>query len=129
MDFDTLHYRLMGKKGAIEDMPFGPSTLVFKVMGKMFALIGLDDDPQRINLKCDPDFALLLRQRYAGIIPGYHMNKRHWNTVVLDGSVPDDLVLDMIDDSYELVVKRLRKVDRARLRESTALADGSSRVS
>ena len=115
MDFDVLHAHLMGKKGATEDIPFGPSALVCKVMGKMFALIGLDDDPLRINLKCDPDFALLLRQRYAGVIPGYHMNKQHWNTVILDGSVPDDLVLEMIDDSYELVVKGLRRIDRLKL--------------
>ena len=120
MDFDTLRTHLIRRKGAAEEMPFGPSALVFKVMGKMFALIGVDDDPLRMNLKCDPDYALLLRQRYTGVIPGYHMNKQHWNTVVLDDSVPDDLILDMIDDSYDLVVKGLRRVDRLRIRELTA---------
>ena len=115
MDFDVLQAHLMRMPGATEDMPFGPSALVFKVMGKMFALIGLDDDPLRINLKCDPDFAQVLRQRYTAIIPGYHMSKRHWNTVVLDGNVPDDLIRDMIDDSYELAVKGLRKTDRLEL--------------
>ena len=126
MDFDTLRTHLIPKKGATEDMPFGPSALVFKVMGKMFALIGVDDDPLRMNLKCDPDYALLLRACYTGVIPGYHMNKQHWNTVVLDGSVPDDLILDMIDDSYDLVVKGLRKVDRLRIRELTADCYSSS---
>ena len=125
MDFDLLHSHLMSKNGATEDMPFGPSTLVFKVVGKMFALIGLDDDPQRINLKCDPDFAQVLRQRYAGIIPGYHMNKRHRNTVVLDGGVPDDLVVEMIDDSYNLVVRGLRKAERRTLQELPDPAEGS----
>ena len=126
MDFDTLRTHLIRRKGATEDMPFGPSALVFKVMGKMFALIGVDDDPLRMNLKCDPDYALLLRQRYTGVIPGYHMNKQHWNTVVLDDSVPDDLILDMIDDSYDLVVKGLRRVDRLRIRELTADCHSSS---
>ena len=126
MDFDTVRTHFFRKKGATKDMPFGPSALVFKVMGKMFALIGVDDDPLRMNLKCDPDYALLLRQRYTGVIPGYHMNKQHWNTVVLDDSVPDDLILDMIDDSYDLVVKGLRKVDRLGLRELTADCYSSS---
>ncbi len=126
MDFDTLRTHLIRRKGAAEEMPFGPSALVFKVMGKMFALIGVDDDPLRMNLKCDPDYALLLRQRYTGVIPGYHMNKQHWNTVVLDDSVPDDLILDMIDDSYDLVVKGLRRVDRLRIRELTADCYSSS---
>ena len=126
MDFDVLQAHLMRKPGATEDMPFGPSALVLKVKGRMFALIGVDDDPLRINLKCDPDFAQVLRQRFTGIIPGYHMNKRHWNTVVLDGSVPDDLVLDMIDDSYELVVKGLRKADRLKLQGLAAPVDHRS---
>ncbi len=126
MDFDTLRTHLIRRKGAAEEMPFGPSALVFKVMGKMFALIGVDDDPLRINLKCDPDFAQVLRQRFTGIIPGYHMNKRHWNTVVLDGSVPDDLLLDMIDDSYDLVVGGLRKADRLKLQRLAAPVDDRS---
>ncbi len=125
MDFETLHTHLMRKLGATEEMPFGPSALVFKVMGKMFALIGVDDDPLRINLKCDPDFAQVLRQRYTGIIPGYHMSKRHWNTVVLDGSVPNDLIVDMIDDSYKLVVQGLRKADRLRLRGMSSPTDST----
>jgi predicted DNA-binding protein (MmcQ/YjbR family) len=84
-------------------------------MGKMFALISENEYPLRINLKCDPDDALALRAGYPAIIPGYHMNKRHWNTLVLDGSLPDELVAELIDHSYILVVKRLRKAQKESL--------------
>ncbi len=112
MDFATLRSYLLAKAGALEDFPFDDKTLVLKVGGKMFALLGLNDEPLRINLKCDPLKAEVLRQRYPAVLPGYHMNKRHWNTVVLDGSVPEEEVLAMIDDSYELVVKGLPKAQR-----------------
>ena len=103
---------LLAKAGAMEDFPFDDKTLVLKVGGKMFALLGLNEEPLRVNLKCDPLKAEVLRQRYPAVLPGYHMNKRHWNTVVLDGSVPEEEVLAMIDDSYELVVKGLPKAQR-----------------
>ena len=91
--------------------------MVFKIMGKMFALIGLDDDPLRINLKCDPELALHLRNAFHAVKPGYHMNKKHWNTVVLDRSIPDAEVRKMIDESYDLVVKGLKKNKRDKLRK------------
>ncbi len=117
MELDQLTHILLSKPGAVEERLFGPDTLVYKVMGKMFALVGWTESPLRVNLKCDPDEALLLRQLYPGaVIPGYHMNKRHWNTVILDGRVPDQEVEAMIDDSYALVVRGLRKADREALK-------------
>ncbi len=117
MELEQLTRILLSKPGAVEERPFGPDTLVYKVMGKMFALVGWDESPLRINLKCEPEEALLLRQLYPGaVIPGYHMDKRHWNTVILDGAVPDQELLAMIDDSYALVVKGLRKSDREALK-------------
>lgn len=89
-------------------MPFGEETLVFKVMGKMFALTDITEFSS-INLKSDPDKAVELRERYEAIIPGYHMNKKHWNTVLLDGSLPERLILSLVDDSYDLVVAGLTK--------------------
>jgi predicted DNA-binding protein (MmcQ/YjbR family) len=115
LTFDKLRKYLGSKKGATEEFPFGPRVMVFKTMGKMFALIGLDDDPLRINLKCDPELALHLRSAFHAVKPGYHMNKKHWNTVVVDGSIPDAEVRKMIDESYHLVVKGLKKSDRERL--------------
>lgn len=103
MDFETLRNYCLGKKGSAEGLPFGPDTLVFKVGTKIFALIALDETPLRINLKGDPNDNDILRQQFPAIIPGYHMNKRHWNTIILDGSLPDDLILDQIDNSYRLV--------------------------
>lgn len=100
------------KPGAYEDLPFGPNALVFKVKGKMFALIRMNADPLELNLKCDPELTELLRGKYAAIIPGYHMSKRHWNTIVLDGSLPDNELSELIDLSYDLVVKGLKKADR-----------------
>jgi predicted DNA-binding protein (MmcQ/YjbR family) len=90
-----------------ETTPFGPDVLVYKVAGKMFALTVPDDFPPRVNLKCDPDRAEVLRDEHEGITPGYHMNKRHWNTVTLDGSVPATLVRELIEHSYQLVVASL----------------------
>ena len=115
MEFEKLRAYLLNKKSAIEDFPFGPEAMVFKVMGKMFALIALDELPLRMNLKCDPDLAMHFRAMYEAVNPGYHMNKRHWNTITLDGSIPDDEILAMIDDSYNLVVKGLKKADREKL--------------
>lgn len=112
MDFEALRSYLLSKPESVEDFPFDTVTLVFKVAGKMFALLGINDDPLRINLKCDPHKAELLRQQYPAVLPGYHMNKRHWNTVVLDGSVSEMALKEMIDESYELVVKGLPKSRR-----------------
>lgn len=114
MDRETLYSCVISRKGAFEDRPFGPDTAVFKVMGKMFALIG-DGEPLQVNLKCDPDEAIFLRQMYAAVQPGYHMNKRHWNTVTVDGTIPDDELRRMVDTSYNLVVKSLKKADREAL--------------
>ncbi len=112
---DVIEY-FLSKPGAVETTPFGPDTLVYKVAGKMFALAVPDEFPSRINLKCDPERAVLLREEHEAITPGYHMNKRHWNTVVLDGSVPATLVRELIDLSHELVVASLPKAERAKLR-------------
>jgi predicted DNA-binding protein (MmcQ/YjbR family) len=101
--------------GAAETYPFGERTSVFKVAGKMFALSALEAVPLQVSLKCEPDLAHELRQAHAAIAPGYHLNKRHWNTVTLDGSLPDDSVIDMIEDSYDLVVAALPRATRARL--------------
>ena len=105
----------MNKRGADEDRPFGPDTAVYKIINqKMFALVP-DGDPLQINLKCDPDEAIFLRQMYPAVKPGYHMNKRHWNTVTIDGSIPDQEIYQMIDSSYNLVFKSLKKADRESL--------------
>lgn len=112
---DLITY-LKSKKGTTEDYPFGPETQVFKVMGKMFALISTDPNVHTVNLKCDPDHALLLRKVHPDDVkPGYHMNKKHWNTVTFNGSVPDDELHDLIDESYDLVVAGLKKADREKL--------------
>jgi predicted DNA-binding protein (MmcQ/YjbR family) len=102
MNIETLREYCISKKGADESFPFGEDTLVFKVNGKIFALVNLDGNLS-INLKCDPDFAIELRERYASVSSGYHMNKKHWNTVLLDGSVPDKEAFSWIDHSYELI--------------------------
>jgi len=99
----------IAKPGVTEEFPFGEETLVFKVMGKMFALTSISEIPGSCNLKCDPERAEELRERYSAIIPGYHMNKKHWNTVDWDGSISDQLILDLIDHSYDLVSNALPK--------------------
>ena len=96
----------LSKPGVTESFPFGEDTLVFKVKGKIFALANLEGDPT-VNLKCDPSKALELRERYASVIPGYHMNKKHWNTVLLDGTIPDREVFSWIDHSYNLVAGKI----------------------
>jgi predicted DNA-binding protein (MmcQ/YjbR family) len=101
--------------GAEETFPFGPETSVFKVAGKMFALSQLGADSLRVSLKCEPELAEALRATHAAVIPGYHLNKRHWNTVIIDGSIPDDAVRDMIEDSYDLVVGKLPPARRRAL--------------
>ena len=112
MDLPDSIVHFLSKPGAGETTPFGPDVLVYKVGGKMFALTSPDEFPARINLKCDPERAAMLRDEYDSIIPGYHMNKRHWNTLVLDGSLPTKLVRELIDHSYRLVVASLPKSQR-----------------
>ncbi|WP_036151747.1 MmcQ/YjbR family DNA-binding protein [Maribacter forsetii] len=104
----------ISKKGVTESFPFNETTLVFKVMGKMFALCGLDNVPLRVNLKCDPERALALREEHDGIIEGWHMSKKHWNTVYLD-KISKDLTKELIDHSYNLVVSKLTKKVKAEL--------------
>ena len=109
MDAETFREICLAKPGATEGTPFGEDTLVFKVEGKMFALISLDSALPQVNLKCDPDRALELRDRYEQIRPGYHMNKKHWNTVILDHALSDRLIKEMIDHSYALVRPRAKR--------------------
>jgi len=117
--FDLEKFRsfCLVKKGVTESFPFGPDTLVFKVMGKMFALTGLDDETFSINLKCDPELMAELRAKYPAVQPGYHMNKNHWNTVHVDGSIPAKELLAMIDHSYDLVVQSMPKKLQAALKD------------
>ncbi|MCB0768207.1 MAG: MmcQ/YjbR family DNA-binding protein [Flavobacteriales bacterium] len=108
MTLDEFRAHCLHKPGFSEDFPFGPETLVFRVAGKMFALMDADGFTS-VNLKCDPERAVELRERYEGITPGYHMNKQHWNTVVTNGSVPGKLLLELADHSYDLVRASLPK--------------------
>jgi len=108
MDIVALRDYCIAKKGSAESFPFGDDTLVFKVNGKIFALINLDGELS-INLKCDPALAIELRERYSEVAPGYHMNKKHWNTVFLTGSVPDKEVFSWIDHSYDLIKGKNRE--------------------
>ena len=101
--------------GAEETYPFNPETSVFKVGGKMFALSRLGEESLRVSLKCEPRLAEALREAHAAVIPGYHLNKQHWNTVILDGSLSDEAVQSMIEDSYDLVVSKLPKAERTAL--------------
>jgi predicted DNA-binding protein (MmcQ/YjbR family) len=103
------------KEGAVEDYPFGPGVIVMKVAGKIFALMAHRDGQDCISLKCDPNYAEILRQQYESITSGYHLNKRHWNTVQLNGSVPEQEVRELIDHSYTLVVKSLTRQQRANI--------------
>ena len=109
MDAEQFREYCLAKPWVTEGTPFGEDTLVFKVAGKMFALLSLDDVPPRANLKCDPDRALELRDRYEQVLPGYHMNKKHWNTVVLEGAISNATIVEMIDHSYDLVRWKAKK--------------------
>ncbi len=117
MNVEDISEYCLSKKGTSEDFPFDEETLVFKVMGKMFALIPLERIPFQINLKCDPELTVELRERYEAVQPGYHMNKNHWNTILIDGSLRKDLILEWIDLSYDLVVKGLKKSEREKLQK------------
>lgn len=107
MNIESLQVYCLSKSGVTEEFPFGEQTLVYKVMGKIFALTSLDSTPLTINLKCEPEKAVQLREEYECVLPGFHMNKKHWNTVVADGSVKDLILKAWIDHSYDLVVQSL----------------------
>ncbi len=119
MNYEDLQQYCAFKTGVTEEFPFDETTLVFKVMGKAFALCGLDADEARVNLKCDPERALELREEYPDIIPGYHMNKKHWNTVYLERELPDAMIKSLIDHSYDLVVNKLTKKMKEELKLKT----------
>ena len=116
MDIEQLREYCLLKPGVEETLPFGPDTLVYKVIGKVFLLTGLDKEELRFNVKCHPDKAIELREQFSCVLPGYHMNKKHWNTIVVDGSVSTKQLKEWIDDSYELVVESLPKKIREELK-------------
>ena len=109
MFIDELSEYCVSKKGVEECLPFGPETLVFKVMGKLFLLTSLDAQPLQFNVKCNPEKAIELRENHHCVLPGYHMNKAHWNTIICDGSVKDTMLKQWIDDSYYLITESLPK--------------------
>lgn len=109
MNYDSLKQTLLSYPGSSLDFPFDETTAVFKVANKMFALVSLEQNPLRMNLKCAPEDALILRSQFKAIIPGYHMNKDHWNTLILDETLSEDLINTLVDDSYSLVLKTLPK--------------------
>lgn len=115
MNIEEFRIYCISKKSVTEEFPFGPETLVLKVEGKIFALTGLDSPVFQVNLKCDPEYAEELREDYTEVQPGYHMNKKHWNTVNFEGTIPEELLQKLIDHSYELVVKSLPKSKRDKL--------------
>ena len=115
MNIEEFRNYCLSKKYVTESFPFDESTLVFKVAEKMFALTGLEHQPPRVNLKCDPERALELRETYSDITAGYHMSKKHWNTIIIDGNVPNKLVTELIDHSYKLVVQGLPKKQQKEL--------------
>jgi predicted DNA-binding protein (MmcQ/YjbR family) len=112
---EELRQDCLSFQGSAETFPFGGETSVFKVAGKMFALSRLGENQLRVSLKCEPAVAEQLRQAHAAVLPGYHLNKRHWNTVMIDGSLPDQMVKDMIEDSYDLVVSKLPQAHQSAL--------------
>jgi predicted DNA-binding protein (MmcQ/YjbR family) len=112
MKLQDLREYCLAKPGVEETTPFGPDTLVYKVAGKMFLLTGFEYSPVQFNVKCDPEKAIDLRERYPCVQPGYHMSKKHWNTILVDGSVSIKLVKEWIDDSYQLVVEGLSKKEK-----------------
>jgi predicted DNA-binding protein (MmcQ/YjbR family) len=118
MNIESFRLYCLEKPGVTEELPFGPSTLVFKVMGKMFALTGLDSPEFAVNLKCDPTYAEELRAKYSSVIPGYHMNKKHWNTInIYQEELSNELLMELTDHSYDLVSESLTKQLKVALKE------------
>ena len=124
MNYQQARDYLLSRPEAREDFPFGPDIAVMKIKGKMFATLSVSEGSPRANLKCDPNEAVMLRDIFKGVLPGYHMNKRHWNTVVLDADVPRGEIERMIDNSFALVVRSLKKQER----EALILAHGKDAV-
>lgn len=116
MDIEQLRDYCLSKSGAEESLPFGPDTLVYKAGGKVFLLVGLNNEELRFNVKCDPDKAIELREQFSCVLPGYHMNKKHWNTIVVDGSVSSKQLKEWIDHSYNLIIDSLPKKIRDSLK-------------
>ncbi len=114
-DHEAIRLACLAQPSATEDLPFGPEVLAFRVGGKIWALLALENQPPTINLKCDPARAITLRDQYPAITPGYHMNKQHWNTLRLDGTLPDGLVLELIAHSYDLIRSSLPRRAQAEL--------------
>lgn len=117
MNIEELRECCLSLKNVEEAMPFGPDTLIFKVGGKIFLIVGLDDSPLQFNVKCDPEKAIELREQYDCVIPGYHMSKKHWNTIIINGTASEKLVRQWIADSYMLVIAGLSKSEQKRLKE------------
>jgi len=115
MNIETLREYCLSKPSSEEAFPFGPDTLVYKVNGKVFLIAGLDSQPLSFNVKCDPDKAIELREEFDCVKPGYHMNKKHWNTIIMNGSLSNAQLKEMIDDSYNLIVQSLPKKERENL--------------
>ncbi len=115
MNIEELRDYCLSKKGVEETLPFGPETLVFKVMGKVFLLAGLDSRPLQFNVKCNPEKAIELREEFDCVLPGYHMNKKHWNTIIVNGTASKKQLHEWITDSYNLVVSGLSKTEQKKL--------------
>jgi len=115
MNIEQIREYCLNKKGVTGDFPFDEDTLVLKVMDKMFLLASLEKIPSQINLKCNPEEAIELREKYEAVIPGYHMNKQHWNTIIIDNSIPPKNIISWIDNSYNLVVSGLKKSEKKEL--------------
>ena len=109
MNVETIREYCLSKKNVEEDQPFGPDVIVYKVSSKIFLLLSLDEEPLQFNVKCDPDLAVELREEYSCVIPGYHMNKKHWNTIIVDGTVPSKKLKEWIDHSYSLISNNRKK--------------------
>lgn len=121
MNIETVREYCLSKNGAEEDYPFDEETLVFKVRGKMFALIPLEKIPLQINLKCDPEKAIELREQYEDVLPGWHMSKKHWNTIILEGNIRWNDLKDWIDHSYDEVVKGLKKAEQSKIKKMVVI--------
>lgn len=118
MDKDKIEEYLSGLKGGESSYPFGPEALVYKVMGKMYALVSQLEEPPRVTLKINPADGEVLVSQYDSVSPGYHMNKKHWITISLNGELPEEILFDLADSSYDLVVSKLTKADKKKLEES-----------
>lgn len=114
MDLETVREYCLKKKGVTESLPFGEDTPVYKVMSKIFLIANINP-PVSINIKCDPEKAVELREHYSAVTPGYHMNKMHWNTILLENNIPNKYILEWIDDSYNLIVDGLKKLEKEKL--------------